>query len=1083
MLIAALAWTALASTTSLAEPVGAPARQPMDVVRAPARAVALRSELQRATGGTATIALRASTDAATFVGSAAGRPLAPPPGDDVDVDIDDDDDISAIGRRFVDRYGAIFGVVAPEDDLVESQVVELVDGDGRNAGGAVRYQQTKAGVPVVGAQLAVQIDQTGAVLSSTGEATAVIDIGVTPTVDPDVVTRQALAFTAREDGVDPASLTVDAPELWIYDPTLIGADDVLGTRLVWRTNAHNEIGDVNRMFLVDAHEGTLALQFSTTARAKNIRVCNNSGTAVFPCTVGASVRTTPQGSVGSTEVNSAFELAGVTYDFYAGLGRDSLDGAGMQIVSTVNYSPNGGLYKNAFWSGGPTGQMVYGAGYASADDVVAHELTHGVTEFTAGLFYFSESGAINESISDVMGELVDQSSTVSGPDNIADAWKIGEQIPGGAIRSMKRPGDFADPDRMASPLFVGGLADDRGVHTNSGVNNKAAYLMTDGTAGEPGGAFNGQMITGLGVAKTARIYYQAMTTLLGPGSDYLDLGRILPQACTNLVGVGGFGITADDCGQVGKVVLATEMNLRPVTAGAFLGNVPQCVSGVRSSTLFVDDMESNTANWNATTTGNGALWEYFTGSSQSGERSIRVIDRTGPTGTSVLTQSTSVVLPANAFLRFDHAFQFDLPNGTAYDGGLVQFSTNNGASWTSITALAGTVNGHNATLAASNALATAGTAVFGTTSPSYQTTRVSLSTLAGQSVKFRFGLGVDNSVDFDYEGWFLDDVAVYSCAAVASAPGTPTAVTASGGVGAATVSWTAPALDNGAAITSYRITPQLGGALLPPVDTTTTTTPISISVPALTAGSYSFTVAAINSIGVGTQSVPSNTTAVITLPGVPLQAAALAAIAGASITWAAATSNGNSAITGYTVTPFIGAAPQPAVSAGPAATSVAVIGLSTSATYTFTVSALNGAGAGPPAATGPVTPLRDYVPMTPARLLETRTDGTTIDGQSNAIGIRPAGTTTELQITGRAGTPTDAIAAVINIAVTGSTQPGFITVFPCGTQRPTAANLNHTAGQTIANLVTTGIGTNGKICIYTLNDTHIIADLNGYHPG
>ena len=85
-----------------------------------------------------------------------------------------------------------------------------------------------------------------------------------------------------------------------------------------------------------------------------------------------------------------------------------------------------------------------------------------------------------------------------------------------------------------------------------------------------GGSFNGQNIVGLGEAKAAQIYYEANSTLLGPGSDYLDLFNILPQACTNIIGTAG--ITAADCVEVTKAVTATEMNQFPTTAGAHLGH-------------------------------------------------------------------------------------------------------------------------------------------------------------------------------------------------------------------------------------------------------------------------------------------------------------------------------------------------------------------------------------------------------------------------------------------------------------------------------------------------------------------------------
>ena len=93
---------------------------------------------------------------------------------------------------------------------------------------------------------------------------------------------------------------------------------------------------------------------------------------------------------------------------------------------------------------------------------------------------------------------------------------------------------------------------------------------------------------------------------------------------------------------------------------------------------------------------------------------------------------------------------------------------------------------------------------------------------------------------------------------------------------------------------------------------------------------------------------------------------------------------------------------------------------------------------------------------------------------------RTTGTTTELQIGGRGGVPTNATAAVLNITVTEPQGPGFITIWPCGTERPNASNLNYTTGTTIPNAVITKLTTTGTICIYTSAPTHIVIDTNGY---
>jgi hypothetical protein len=121
-----------------------------------------------------------------------------------------------------------------------------------------------------------------------------------------------------------------------------------------------------------------------------------------------------------------------------------------------------------------------------------------------------------------------------------------------------------------------------------------------------------------------------------------------------------------------------------------------------------------------------------------------------------------------------------------------------------------------------------------------------------------------------------------------------------------------------------------------------------------------------------------------------------------------------------------------------------------------------------------------YTSLVPARLLESRSDLSTIDGQFNNIGMRENDTVTALTVTGRGGVPADAGAVVMNVTVTDAQAAGFLTVYPCGSPRPTASNLNYVAGSTVANAVIVKVGTNGQICIYNQSATHLLADINGY---
>jgi hypothetical protein len=313
--------------------------------------------------------------------------------------------------------------------------------------------------------------------------------------------------------------------------------------------------------LVDASTGRAAMRLSQVADLDRV-VCDDVRTRSYRCRPGLYDRVEGGAPTGITDADQAYDLTGATADWYAGtlgvdltalIGQDL--GDGVKLRSTTNYCPPGECpLDNAFWSGE---QMVYGAGYTAADDVVAHELAHGVTQHTAGLVYWYQSGALNESMSDVLGELVDQADGI-GNDAPDVRWRLGEDLPGetgGVTRDMADPPRFGQPDSTTSTLYDVALDyDDNGaVHTNSGVPNKAAYLIADGTVAEPGGAFGGRTFPGIGTARTATLYWAALQ-MLTPGSDFADLAVALRQACANLA------YTAGECATVAAAVQVTGLD-------------------------------------------------------------------------------------------------------------------------------------------------------------------------------------------------------------------------------------------------------------------------------------------------------------------------------------------------------------------------------------------------------------------------------------------------------------------------------------------------------------------------------------------
>ena len=224
---------------------------------------------------------------------------------------------------------------------------------------------------------------------------------------------------------------------------------------------------------------------------------------------GTSVRTEGAGPVADVAVNEAYDGLGATFDFYQdAYSRNSIDDEGLHLDATVHYKS---LYDNAFWNGQ---QMVFGDGdgelfnrFTIAVDVIGHELTHGVTGDEVGLVYLGQSGALNESISDVFGSMVKQfqlKQTADQADWLIGAGLLASKVEGVALRSLAAPGTaYDDPvlGRDDQPAhmrdFVHTSTDSGGVHTNSGIPNHAFYLAA-------------KSIGGFAWEKTGRIWYETV---------------------------------------------------------------------------------------------------------------------------------------------------------------------------------------------------------------------------------------------------------------------------------------------------------------------------------------------------------------------------------------------------------------------------------------------------------------------------------------------------------------------------------------------------------------------------------------------
>ncbi len=464
-------------------------------------------------------------------------------------------------------------------------------------------------------------------------------------------------------------------------------------------------------------------------------------------------------------VTDADQALGLTRDlwdfFFETHGRKSYDGLDSPIVASVNY---GNRYHNAFWDNNRK-QLVFGASYI-VDDLAGHEFTHGVTQSEANLFNWYQSGAISESFSDLWGEMFDQFGHVTASDTPSYKWYIGEDISGGPIRSMKNPTLYDQPDSMTSELYCKSgeclRTDNGGIHINSGVNNKAAYLMING------GTFNGKTVIGLGWSKTLAIYYEVQTNLLTSGADYLDLYNALYQACLNKVGTNG--IIKSNCAQVKNATLAVKMDQPPIAN--FNPDVAFCPAGNKRSTpdLFYEDFETGTDGWTLGKISGTSAWAISSLNATSGISSLWANDRYGSSNSFAYTDRITLPAGSKPYLHFRHSFKFETSASTYFDGGILEYSINNGGTWNDASSLFSAGKGYGGEIKTNNGNPLGGRSAFVDDSHGFVDSRYDLTTLAGKTVRFRWRMGTDNAgIGI---GWYLDDVRVYACVS-SSSPLTP----------------------------------------------------------------------------------------------------------------------------------------------------------------------------------------------------------------------------------------------------------------------------------------------------------------------
>jgi Zn-dependent metalloprotease len=250
---------------------------------------------------------------------------------------------------------------------------------------------------------------------------------------------------------------------------------------------------------------------------------------------GRVVRREGEDPTSEPAIDEAYDGLGATFALFSEVyDRNSIDGAGLPLDATVHY---GELYDNAFWNGE---RMVFGDGdgeifrrFTSSLTVIGHELSHGVVQYTSGLVYRDQSGALNESVADVFGALVEQ---YASDQEVGQAsWLIGEglftdEVQGSALRSMKAPGTAYDDDVLGKDPqpahmddFIETDDDNGGVHLNSGIPNRAFVLVAEALGGRAW-------------ERAGQIWYDALLSPINARIDFAGFGAATHRAATQRYG-------------------------------------------------------------------------------------------------------------------------------------------------------------------------------------------------------------------------------------------------------------------------------------------------------------------------------------------------------------------------------------------------------------------------------------------------------------------------------------------------------------------------------------------------------------------
>lgn len=498
-----------------------------------------------------------------------------------------------------------------------------------------RFQQTYNGIPVVGAEYMLhhrQLDNDSQ-LKGNGTIVRKFSSGATPTISADVARAAALTQVnakqyawespeheamIRNQKKDPDATLYPQPKL-VYYSMSDDSSDPSSYRLAYEVNVFalepmshqvfyisaesgsvirvvSKLHDVNTPATgVTLYNGVQSIITDVTGTQHVLKETNRAGTGTAISTydmnngtsVGAAVnyqntstdwQTEPVGVQGHWGAEKTFDY------FFTTHSRNSFDNSGSEIIAYMDLGVN---VNNAYWNGL---YMQFGKGDGvtrtswGSLDVVGHEFTHGVTEYSANLIYLNESGALNESFSDIFGTMIEFFAEGGSGD-----WLVAENVTvgGSGIRSMANPNTFGQPDTYGGTNWYIGPNDFGGVHANSGVQNFWFYLLAQGGTGtnDHGDSY---AVTSIGRDAAAAIAYRNLTLYLNPTSEYADAREGAVEAAEDL-----FGRTSLEYAQTAQAWYAVGVGL-PAYATEDLAVSSVNLTGGACDQIIVELLNSST---------------------------------------------------------------------------------------------------------------------------------------------------------------------------------------------------------------------------------------------------------------------------------------------------------------------------------------------------------------------------------------------------------------------------------------------------------------------------------------------------------